>query len=348
MQVDLLATSFNCQLESHLHIPSQVSNRWLISSPHRKVSWMDSPSSRYALSRFTSQGKSEIMTDQLVMPLACLPKSYMSEKWGLWNSFREESASSNPENTQTPNLQNKLLEKERSFKDAEHELIEKLKERKAQVIEDIKETKTQVKERVSEVVERENIWTIPNMLCVGRLVISPVIFQMILAGEYNTSLGLFLLAGFTDLIDGWIARQWVSQSSRLGSFLDPLADKVLVAFVFLALTINGLIPVSVSAVVNFWDLRYLRANISAGQRTIIRYFDATHATAQLAPTTISKVNTAIQLGLITASLAAPVFDFVDHTALHILWILDVASTRTYIFNQESCKSYKLQPKSPQR
>lgn len=55
------------------------------------------------------------------------------------------------------------------------------------------------------------------------------------------------------------------------------------------------------------------------QKTISRYFDATHATAQLAPTTISKVNTAIQLSLITASLAAPVFSFSDHYLLTGLW-----------------------------
>lgn len=55
------------------------------------------------------------------------------------------------------------------------------------------------------------------------------------------------------------------------------------------------------------------------QKTISRYFDATHATAQLAPTTISKVNTAIQLSLITASLAAPVFSYSDHYLLTGLW-----------------------------
>lgn len=55
------------------------------------------------------------------------------------------------------------------------------------------------------------------------------------------------------------------------------------------------------------------------QRTFRRYFDATHATAQLAPTSISKFNTLVQLALVGCTLAAPVFHFVDHPALHGLW-----------------------------
>ena len=57
------------------------------------------------------------------------------------------------------------------------------------------------------------------------------------------------------------------------------------------------------------------------QVTIFRYFDATHATAQLAPTTISKINTCIQLSLITAALAAPVFNFEDHLYMKTLWLV---------------------------
>lgn len=222
------------------------------------------------------------------------------------------------------------------------EFIENMKERKSKVIEEIKERKSQVKEKVSEVIEHENIWTIPNILCIGRIVISPVIFQMILGGEYNTALGLFLLAGFTDILDGWIARKWPGQSTRLGSFLDPLADKVLVAFVFLSLTINGLIPVPLTGLIIYRDIciiagaSWVRFKSLPPPRTITRYFDATHATAQLAPTAISKINTAVQLGLITASLAAPVFHFVDNTALHILWgvtaVTTLSSGISYIFS----------------
>lgn len=55
----------------------------------------------------------------------------------------------------------------------------------------------------------------------------------------------------------------------------------------------------------------------------MRYFDATHATAQLAPTFISKVNTAVQLLLVGSTLAAPVFDYVNHPALQGLWYFNL-------------------------
>jgi hypothetical protein len=55
------------------------------------------------------------------------------------------------------------------------------------------------------------------------------------------------------------------------------------------------------------------------QRTLSRYFDVTHATAQLSPTAISKWNTGMQLLLVATTLAAPVFSYVDHPALHAMW-----------------------------
>ena len=58
------------------------------------------------------------------------------------------------------------------------------------------------------------------------------------------------------------------------------------------------------------------------QRTVARYFDATHATVQLAPTTISKVNTAVQLSLITACLVEAAFHPLPSTApITALWLV---------------------------
>lgn len=57
-----------------------------------------------------------------------------------------------------------------------------------------------------------------------------------------------------------------------------------------------------------------------------RYFDATHATVQLAPTLISKLNTGVQLILVASTLAAPVFQFVDHPLLQGLFYVTAATT----------------------
>ena len=60
---------------------------------------------------------------------------------------------------------------------------------------------------------------------------------------------LFTFAGLSDLADGWIARTWKSQASKLGSFLDPVADKLLVGTLFLSLAWVGLIPVPLTYLV---------------------------------------------------------------------------------------------------
>lgn len=49
-------------------------------------------------------------------------------------------------------------------------------------------------------VQRENIWTIPNLLCVSRIALSPYLCHLVLAADHQWALGLFLLAGTTDLV----------------------------------------------------------------------------------------------------------------------------------------------------
>ncbi|XP_077284828.1 cardiolipin synthase [Arctopsyche grandis] len=226
----------------------------------------------------------------------------------------------------------------------------KIKEKKAIVIKDILETKSKVKEKIEEVIERENIYTIPNFLCVARIAMSPYLAYTILQENYQLALGLWLFAGFTDLLDGWIARKWSSQSTKMGSFLDPMADKVLVATLFLSLTWQELIPVSLTCLIVARDVILvgagfvIRYNSLPPPRTLSRYFDVTHVTAQLAPTFISKVNTAIQLSLVGSTLGAPVFNYVDHPVLQGLWVLTALSTvaagLSYVVSKNTYKYIK--------
>lgn len=57
------------------------------------------------------------------------------------------------------------------------------------------------------------------------------------------------------------------------------------------------------------------------KKTLARYFDATHATAKLAPTGISKFNTTVQLGAVGIGLMSPVFGFIGHPHLNYLWLV---------------------------
>jgi cardiolipin synthase len=75
---------------------------------------------------------------------------------------------------------------------------------------------------------------LPNLLTAARLAVVPVIAFQILNGHFRTALLLTFLAGMTDIVDGFLARRFHS-TSRLGAWLDPLADKGLLVTLFLTL-----------------------------------------------------------------------------------------------------------------
>ncbi|XP_027696132.1 cardiolipin synthase (CMP-forming) [Vombatus ursinus] len=178
----------------------------------------------------------------------------------------------------------------------------------------------------------ENPWTIPNLLSMTRIALAPVLGYLIIEEDFNVALGVFALAGLTDLLDGFIARNWANQKSALGSALDPLADKILISVLYISLTCADLIPVSLTYMIISRDIVliaavfYVRYRTLPSPRTLARYFNPCYATARLKPTFISKVNTAVQLILVAASLAAPVFNYVDSIYLQILWCFTAFTT----------------------
>lgn len=87
----------------------------------------------------------------------------------------------------------------------------------------------------------ENIYTLPNFLTLTRLIAAPAVGYLLAYGQYHTALGLFLYAGITDLVDGWIARRWNMQTV-LGTIVDPMADKALMTIVVVVLGVKGALP----------------------------------------------------------------------------------------------------------
>ncbi|XP_044865761.1 cardiolipin synthase (CMP-forming) [Mauremys mutica] len=185
----------------------------------------------------------------------------------------------------------------------------------------------------------ENPWTIPNLLSLARIGLAPVLGYLIVEENFNIALGVFALAGITDLLDGFIARNWASQKSALGSALDPLADKILISVLYVSLSCASLIPVPLTTLIILRDIVliaavfYVRYKTLSPPRTLGRYFNPCYATAQLKPTFISKMNTAVQLILVAASLAAPVFDYVDNNMyLQTLWCITAFTTATSAYS----------------
>ncbi|XP_063774668.1 DNA helicase MCM8 isoform X4 [Pseudophryne corroboree] len=178
----------------------------------------------------------------------------------------------------------------------------------------------------------ENPWTIPNFLSMTRIGLSPVLGYLVVGEDFNIALGIFAFAGVTDLLDGYIARNWANQKSALGSALDPLADKILISVLYVTLTYANLIPVPLTVMIILRDIAliaavfYVRYKTLPPPRTVGKYFNPCYATARLEPTFISKMNTAVQLTLVAASLAAPVFNYVDSVYLQVLWCITAFST----------------------
>jgi cardiolipin synthase len=157
----------------------------------------------------------------------------------------------------------------------------------------------------------ENIYTIPNFLTLTRLAAAPVIGYLVLHDSYAWALGLFVYAGVTDFIDGWVARRWQLQTV-VGTVLDPMADKLLMTVLVLSLAAKGSLPPWLAALVLGRDIAlalaafYYRFISLPPPKTFARYWDFSLPSAEVRPTVISKYNTALQLVLMGATTAMPV------------------------------------------
>lgn len=95
---------------------------------------------------------------------------------------------------------------------------------------------------------RENNWTIPNMLTVSRILMTPGIVMAFADRRFDVAWVLFALAGLTDALDGALARL-LKQRSNFGAMLDPLADKILLDTSFTCLALQEWIPIWLAVLV---------------------------------------------------------------------------------------------------
>ncbi len=81
----------------------------------------------------------------------------------------------------------------------------------------------------------EPVFTVANQLTLLRMALAPLLVVLVLSGQHGWALGVFVLAGISDALDGMIARRG-GQQTTLGAMLDPIADKVLMGGAYVALT----------------------------------------------------------------------------------------------------------------
>jgi len=101
-----------------------------------------------------------------------------------------------------------------------------------------------------------HILSAPNQLTLLRMVFIPFIVMGLIDHEYKQALVLLVIAGLTDLFDGFLARR-LHQQTRMGQYLDPIADKLLLSTLFMVMAILNLIPWKFTVVVFSRDIGIL-------------------------------------------------------------------------------------------
>jgi len=134
--------------------------------------------------------------------------------------------------------------------------------------------------------------TAPNLLTLARICLAPFLVAAILEGRFAVSFYLFLAAGLTDALDGILARL-LQQRTRLGEYLDPVADKLLLSTLFLVLMHMGLIPVRVTVMVFGRDVGILLVAAPALR---------CRRTAGIHPQHLRQANTFAQIAAVAAVL----------------------------------------------
>jgi cardiolipin synthase (CMP-forming) len=100
----------------------------------------------------------------------------------------------------------------------------------------------------------KRVWTVPNLLSMARLAGVPVFLWLVLGPEADGwALGLLMLSGLTDYLDGYLARR-LDQTSALGEILDPVADRLYILAVVIGLALRDIIPWWVAVILPLRDL----------------------------------------------------------------------------------------------
>ncbi len=166
---------------------------------------------------------------------------------------------------------------------------------------------------------------IPNTITIVRIILVPIIVYLMIAGAFLPAFWLFILAGISDGIDGFVAKRFHMQT-ELGAYLDPVADKALLVSIFVTLGVGKQLPVALVLLVVSRDILIIGAVLLSWllERRV-----------EMAPLMVSKVNTTLQIMLAGAVLANHGFD------LHMQMSISALIVAVSIFTIWSGASYMI-------
>ena len=166
---------------------------------------------------------------------------------------------------------------------------------------------------------------IPNLITAARILLVFPIVSLLLVGRLDWALALFIVAGVSDAVDGFLAKYFGWQS-RLGSYLDPLADKLLLISSYVVLGWLGLLPLWLAVLVVLRDLVIFTGAVA--YYFLLRPFEGQ-------PILISKLNTLLQLLLVFVVLLShgltPIPDAVIAALIGLVGLTTLASGAQYVY-----------------
>jgi cardiolipin synthase (CMP-forming) len=166
--------------------------------------------------------------------------------------------------------------------------------------------------------------TIPNLITVFRLILVPIVIVMIMQGRWATAFVLFVVAGVSDGIDGFIARRF-DMRSEFGAYIDPLADKALLVSIYVTLSVVGVLPSWLAIMVVSRDLMIVAAILLSW---------VMNRPVAIKPKAISKINTFAQIGFAALVLSTNAFGIeiggIEDAAMVAVAALTVASAAAYL------------------
>jgi cardiolipin synthase len=178
--------------------------------------------------------------------------------------------------------------------------------------------------RLKETDSPEAPLSIPNIITLGRILLVPIIVWAIGSNQMEIAFGIFIIAGVSDAIDGFLAKRF-NMASELGALLDPLADKALLVSIYMSLGIWGAIPRWLVILVVSRDIMIVSAVI------VSWLFDKP---VPIKPLMVSKFNTVAQVGFAALVLAALAFGFqpmpYDYILMGLVTLFTLASVSLYL------------------
>jgi cardiolipin synthase (CMP-forming) len=187
-----------------------------------------------------------------------------------------------------------------------------------------------------------NISQLPNVITLGRIALAPAFILLLNDGDYKLALAVFVVAGLSDGLDGFIAKRFNYQS-RLGAILDPVADKVLLVSAYVMLTVLNHLPLSLVIVVVFRDLLIVGGYV---------VYTSMYGPVQMRPSWISKFNTFMQIALVVIVLTEQAIGISYPRLIMLLaysvFVTTVASGGHYLWTWGIMKDIERSPEGGRR